>query len=325
MAPAVGAELENLVKAKVVEELDNITSSLEGNRISKTVRDVAAAILPGIANIISVAVSTVISTSMKELSDKMDSKIAEMQQYYLLNRYENDKLEQYSRRENLRILVLEKEADETEGVLEAKIFELAGDIGVKLKTDDISVAHRLRKPREGESPQIEYQMGTMEPPLATEEGVSHTKDALEREDEVMEKQWLISPATRPKKKGANKRSKTDDFNQSILDIEQQKIQYLKEKINRKQDKEDDEDLMFFKSLLPHVKRIPAVQKLTFRSRLQELVQQFAYPVPAISPLPYTHDSSSSASAYTPQVSPHSYAHSPIESQVHTTDMTLQPM
>ncbi|XP_063842374.1 uncharacterized protein LOC135090051 [Scylla paramamosain] len=176
-----------------------------------------------------------------------------------------------------------------------------------------------------ESPQIEYQMGTMEPPLATEEGVSHTKDALEREDEVMEKQWLISPATRPKKKGANKRSKTDDFNQSILDIEQQKNQYLKEKINRKQDKEDDEDLMFFKSLLPHVKRIPAVQKLTFRSRLQELVQQFAYPVPAISPLPYTHDSSSSASAYTPQVSPHSYAHSPIESQVHTTDMTLQPM
>ncbi|KAK8378986.1 hypothetical protein O3P69_009612 [Scylla paramamosain] len=118
----------------------------------------------------------------------------------------------------------------------------------------------------------------MEPPLATEEGVSHTKDALEREDEVMEKQWLISPATRPKKKGANKRSKTDDFNQSILDIEQQKIQYLKEKINRKQDKEDDEDLMFFKT-----------------------------------------------SAYTPQVSPHSYAHSPIESQVHTTDMTLQPM
>ncbi len=117
--------MENLVKAKVVEELDNITSSLEGSRISKTVRNVAAGILPGIANIISVAVSTVISTSMKELSDKMDSKIAEMQQYCLLNRYENDKLEQYSRRENLGILVLEKEADETEGVLEAKIFELA--------------------------------------------------------------------------------------------------------------------------------------------------------------------------------------------------------
>ncbi|XP_045123377.1 uncharacterized protein LOC123511495 [Portunus trituberculatus] len=155
------------------------------------------------------------------------------------------------------------------------------------------------------SPQVRYQMATVEPTLGTEEGASssHTKDIHERKDEVREKQWFTSPATRRKKKGASKRSKTDDYNHSILDIEQQRIKYLKEKINHKEDKEDDEDQMFFKSLLPHVKRIPAVQKLTFRSRLQELVQQFAYPVPEISPLPDTHDSSSSASAYTAQVSP----------------------
>ncbi len=156
MAYAVGAEFENLVKVKVDEKLDNITSSLQGSRISKTVRDVAAAILPGIANIISVAVSTAISTSMKELSDKMDNKIAEMQRYCLLNRYENDNLEQYSRRirKNLRILGLEEDADEVEALLQAKIIELAGDIGVKLKTDDISLAHRLGKPREGGKPII---------------------------------------------------------------------------------------------------------------------------------------------------------------------------
>ncbi|MPC54462.1 hypothetical protein E2C01_048379 [Portunus trituberculatus] len=155
------------------------------------------------------------------------------------------------------------------------------------------------------SPQVRYQMATVEPTLGTEEDASssHTKDIHERKDEVREKQWFTSPATRRKKKGASKRSKTDDYNHSILDIEQQRIKYLKEKINHKEDKEDDEDQMFFKSLLPHVKRIPAVQKLTFRSRLQELVQQFAYPVPEISPLPDTHDSSSSASAYTAQVSP----------------------
>lgn len=154
MAHGVGAKLENLVKAKVDEELNNITSTLEGSRVNKSVKDVAAAILPGIANIISVAVSTAISASMKELSDKMDRKIAEMQRYCLLNKYENDKLEQYSRRENLRILGLEEEADETEGVLEAKIIELAGDIGVKLDTSDISVAHRLGKPREGGRPVV---------------------------------------------------------------------------------------------------------------------------------------------------------------------------
>ncbi|KAK8392392.1 hypothetical protein O3P69_014628 [Scylla paramamosain] len=86
----------------------------------------------------------------------MDSKIAEMQRYYLLNRYENDKLEQYSRKENLRILGLEEEEDETEGILEAKIIELARDIDVKFKTDDISVAHRLGKRRGAMRPSSLY-------------------------------------------------------------------------------------------------------------------------------------------------------------------------
>ncbi len=57
--------MENLVKAKVDVALDNITRSLEGSRISKTVRDVAAAILPCIANKKCVAVSTAIFISMK--------------------------------------------------------------------------------------------------------------------------------------------------------------------------------------------------------------------------------------------------------------------
>lgn len=79
--------------------------------------------------------------------------------------------------------------------------------------------------------------------------------------------------------------------------------------------------MFFKSLLPHVKIIPAVQKLTFRSRLKEPVQRFAYTVPVKAPLPDTNGSV--YSAYTPQVSPYSYAHSPIFSILcHRYDFTI---
>lgn len=61
------------------------------------------------------------------------------------------------------------------------------------------------------------------------------------------------------------------------DTESIKLQYLIEKSLQKQDKDDDEDLMFFKSLLPHIKKIPDENKLTFRNCIQELVQQFAYP------------------------------------------------
>ncbi|MPD02354.1 hypothetical protein E2C01_097932 [Portunus trituberculatus] len=47
-------------------------------------------------------------------------------------------MEQYSRKQNLRISGIDEEANETIDVLEAKIIKLAGDIGVELKPDDIS-------------------------------------------------------------------------------------------------------------------------------------------------------------------------------------------
>ena len=54
----------------------------------------------------------------------------------------------------MRISGLEEEGDETADVLEAEIIELADNIGVKINCDDISVVHRLGKPREGGRPVI---------------------------------------------------------------------------------------------------------------------------------------------------------------------------
>lgn len=157
MAHSIGPALEELVKTKVEDELANITSTIEGREsrgASKTVKDVAAVLLPGLASIISVAVATAVSTAFKEFSDKLESKVAEMQRNCLLMKYENDKLEQYSRRENLRISGLEEEEDESEEVLEAKVIELADTIGVKIEQNDISIVHRLGRPREGGRPVI---------------------------------------------------------------------------------------------------------------------------------------------------------------------------
>ena len=146
------SNLEDIVKVKIDEELANLTR--EGKSGTKAARDAAALILPSLANIITVAVSTAMTTAMKVFVDKMESKVADMQRYCLLNKFENDKLEQYSRRDNLRISGIEEDADETEEVLEAKVIELAENIGVKLKSEEISVAHRLGKPRDGGRPLI---------------------------------------------------------------------------------------------------------------------------------------------------------------------------
>ena len=153
-ASAFDAELAGIVKAKVDEELANATSIVEGRESRSVSKDVVAVLLPGIANIISVAVSTAVSTSMKELDERMTNKLAEVQRQCLLNKYDNDKMEQYSRRENLCISGIDEEENETNDVLEAKVTELAGNIGVELKPDDISVAHRMGKPKEGGRPVI---------------------------------------------------------------------------------------------------------------------------------------------------------------------------
>ncbi|XP_050714392.1 uncharacterized protein LOC126997371 [Eriocheir sinensis] len=166
------------------------------------------------------------------------------------------------------------------------------------------------------SSQVGNQTDDVEPPLDKEEGMpaspTLTQDTSVRGDEDLDKHKIILDFSHPKKKATGKSLKTEDYNQSILEIERQKMQYLREISNQNQGKDDDEDLMFLKSLLPHIKKILDANKLTFRSRIQELVQQFAYQVPITSPLPHT--SSSSVSAHTSQVSPYSneHTHSPLE-------------
>lgn len=72
-----------------------------------------------------------------------------------------------------------------------------------------------------------------------------------------------------------RRGQIDIFNEAILDIEKKKLEYLQSNSKTDNSKEDDH-LFFFKSLLPHVRKIPESQILPFRNRVQELVDQFAY-------------------------------------------------
>ncbi|KAK4321308.1 hypothetical protein Pmani_007884 [Petrolisthes manimaculis] len=106
-------------------------------RGSKTVKDVTAAIIPGIANIIIVAVSTAVATAIKDYTNKLVSNSAEKQRSCLLSRFDNDRLEQSE------IFGIEEEPDEDEDIIQAKVIEVAADIGVKIEANDISIAYRL--------------------------------------------------------------------------------------------------------------------------------------------------------------------------------------
>nr|CAD7202690.1 unnamed protein product [Timema douglasi] len=109
-------------------------------------------------------------------------------------------------------------------------------------------------------------------------------------------QSTLSMTTPTKKK---KRQCADTYNQTLLNVEKDKMQYLRDMSAEKIKTEiEDEDLLFFKSLLSHVRKIPASRKLYFRCQVQELVEQFAYNQESSSSIPPTfHSCSSSPSTY----------------------------
>lgn len=103
------------------------------------------------------------------------------------------------------------------------------------------------------------------------------------------------------------------YQQKLLDLEEKKLELLTQH-NEKND-ENDDDLLFLKSLLPYIKRIPAERKLSFRSGVQRVVENFAFggqhasdfrvsntemyqqqtPVPSVSPTFYQSGPSSHSS------------------------------
>ena len=70
---------------------------------------------------------------------------------------------------------------------------------------------------------------------------------------------------------------TVDIGSQLIHLEQQKLQYLEDKKNQRKTVElgrDDEDLNFFKSLLPHVSKLSPLDKMAYRMRVLQVTQEF---------------------------------------------------
>lgn len=142
--------IEDLVKEKVEEGIKDTSVDIKGRgtrETSKLTKEITEVLVPELAKIIAVSVSAAVTTAFTQVTSEIAKMFDVSQKQALLNRYETDKLEQYQRKDNLCIYGLEEENDETEEVVEAKIIELAADMGVTLVSDNISIAHRLGKPQ----------------------------------------------------------------------------------------------------------------------------------------------------------------------------------
>lgn len=87
-----------------------------------------------------------------------------------------------------------------------------------------------------------------------------------------------TPPTSGEVLGYRKRSRPlDPIGKELVEIEKEKLKMRKEKENQTLDK-NDEDVAFFTSLLPHMKRMAPVDKIMFRIEVEKLVVEKAYGV-----------------------------------------------
>ena len=120
---------------------------MDASTIGEIIRQVVAAIQPMIASVVTAAVSASTKQIVAEVKATTDSQTTEVRnslgkvkQQVQLQRFDLDRLELYSRRESVRIYgIPESEGEDTNRL----VIDLAADMGVTVKPEDISVSHRL--------------------------------------------------------------------------------------------------------------------------------------------------------------------------------------
>lgn len=79
-----------------------------------------------------------------------------------------------------------------------------------------------------------------------------------------------SSASTPVIRGRKRKSENDDIGAALINLEKNKIRILEKETK------NDEDELFFQSLLPHLRPLPPHQKMLLRIKIQELVYNFIY-------------------------------------------------
>ena len=118
-------------------------SKVGGATIGEIVSPVVLAIQPLLIKVVTSAVTTATRQIMKDIATKTAERKAELDGLMIevqLQKYELDRLEQYSSRESIRIGGIDETTGEDTDDL---VRELAADIDVTLKPEYISVSHRL--------------------------------------------------------------------------------------------------------------------------------------------------------------------------------------
>ena len=162
------ANINTTIEDAVKTAMEEAVASTNGSRTKKAgqkvnvsksdlamIGEIVAQVMLGVQPLITSVVTSAVTASTRailadvaESHTQLRNEVASLQKEVRLHRFQLDRLEQYGRRDSVRIHGLAETAGEpetAEGSTE-KVISLAADMGVTLKPDDISISHRLPAP-----------------------------------------------------------------------------------------------------------------------------------------------------------------------------------
>ena len=141
-----------------VKRATKVNNCVDGAAIGDIIAQVIATIQPVFVKSITVAVTTAVEAATEQIManvrremgviEDVGKKLCSLQVENQKLTFEIDRLEQYSRRENVRIYGLAETQGECTNTV---VIDMARDIGVTITPADISVSHRLGRPEGGGS------------------------------------------------------------------------------------------------------------------------------------------------------------------------------
>ena len=93
-------------------------------------------------------------TELKSMRDEFTNKSNKLQKLALLNKYEADRLEQYSRRESIRISGIPDSVNDDTNSLSHFVIQVGKVLKVEIARGDISAIHRVGKFVRGSKPTL---------------------------------------------------------------------------------------------------------------------------------------------------------------------------
>jgi len=131
-----------------------VNETLKGCEVGGDSESLVSRLIPALVTAVSVAVGEVVRGVLRDLGENrfVPPSTQRLKAAVVRLTYDNDRLQQYTRRESVRINGIKQEDGETAEQVETKVLKIFADAGVDVKPEDLAAVHRAGKAKKGPRP-----------------------------------------------------------------------------------------------------------------------------------------------------------------------------